>query len=255
MNNNINTVKLGKLSPNREGNLLKLSQLTTSPIIVPPTLENGCGIKEWGMMRNDEIGCCTAAGAAHLQMLWLSEVSNFIQVTVDEVLQFYSDTTGYKLNDPSTDCGGVETDVLNHWQNIGFKIANTYHKINGWVSLNENNPLELKAGMYWFGGVYAGVSLPLSAQNQMVWDITNPFLLGDAEPGSWGGHCIILIGYNEIGPIAVTWGVRKQITWGWWRAYGDEAYAICSLDYLNKDGKTPDGFDLTQLQEDLKILD
>lgn len=255
MHNNINTVKLGKLSPKFDNDAVKFAQYASQPIIVPESVENGITVKEWGMMRNDKIGCCTAAGAAHLEMLWTSEVDNLIYISDDDVLKFYSNTTGYDPSTPHSDRGGIAIDILNYWKTNGFVINNNSHKINGWAELNIKNPLEIKAGIYWFGGIYVGVELPLSAQNQMVWDITNPFLLGDATPGSWGGHCVILIGYNEIGPIAITWGIRKQMTWGWWRAYSDEAYAVLSIDYLNKNGTTPDGFNLIQLEEDLKILD
>ena len=47
------------------------------------------------------------------------------------------------------------------------------------------------------------------------------------------------------------------MTWGFWAAYCDEAYAILSPDFLKqKNGQTvaPSGFNLAQLQEDLADL-
>jgi hypothetical protein len=43
------------------------------------------------------------------------------------------------------------------------------------------------------------------------------------------------------------------MTWAFWEAYCDEAYAILSHDFLEKN-KTPDGFDLATLRADLKAL-
>ena len=44
------------------------------------------------------------------------------------------------------------------------------------------------------------------------------------------------------------------MTWGFWAAYCDEAYAIVSPDFFTGAQKTPDGFDMQQLQADLSDL-
>jgi hypothetical protein len=51
----------------------------------------------------------------------------------------------------------------------------------------------------------------------------------------------------------VTWGALQTMTWSFWEAYCDEAYAILSNDYLTKEG-TPQGFSMQQLQADLADL-
>ena len=102
-----------------------------------------------------------------------------------------------------------------------------------------------------FGGLYIGVSLPASAQNQDVWDVaTGP----DAEAGSWGGHCVNVVGYDADGLTVVTWGATKRMTWAFWLAYVDEAYAILSNDFLTTAGQTPNGFDLAALTNDLRAV-
>jgi hypothetical protein len=55
----------------------------------------------------------------------------------------------------------------------------------------------------------------------------------------------------------VTWGALQTMTWGFWAAYCDEAYAILSPDFLKPKGSqpvTPNGFNLAQLLEDLADL-
>ena len=42
----------------------------------------------------------------------------------------------------------------------------------------------VRTGSYLFGGLYIGLSMPLTAQQQEVWDWTGS-LTGPARPGSW----------------------------------------------------------------------
>ena len=69
--------------------------------------------------------------------------------------------------------------------------------------------------------------MPISAQTQI--DRGQPWILaiGDnAKPGSWGGHCVYIVGYTSQGPVCVTWGRKQQMTWEFWFAYADECYAV-----------------------------
>ena len=84
-----------------------------------------------------------------------------------------------------------------------------------------------------------------------VWDVVQG---EDGEAGSWGGHAINIIGYDIDGLTCVTWGATKRMTWAFWAAYVDEAYAIISSDFLNQTGQTPGGFDLQMLQADLRAV-
>jgi hypothetical protein len=52
----------------------------------------------------------------------------------------------------------------------------------------------------------------------------------------------------------VTWGAPQSMTWSFWEAYCEEAYAILSPDYLTKKKQTPQGFSMQQLQADLQDL-
>ena len=104
-----------------------------------------------------------------------------------------------------------------------------------------------------FGGLYAGVALPVSAQRQTgwTWDVTS------ATPkdfGSWGGHAIPIVAYDSAGLTCVTWGTLQKMTWAFWDAYVDEAYACLTPDWIAADGKAPSGFDLASLQADLSLI-
>jgi hypothetical protein len=52
----------------------------------------------------------------------------------------------------------------------------------------------------------------------------------------------------------VTWGALKSMSWQFYDAYADEAYAVLSEDFLGASGGTVAGFDLAQLKADLASL-
>jgi hypothetical protein len=63
-----------------------------------------------------------------------------------------------------------------------------------------------------------------------------------------------VVAYDARGVTVVTWGALQTMTWTFWEAYCDEAYAILSNDYLDDKQQAPQGFDLQQLQADLADL-
>jgi hypothetical protein len=109
-----------------------------------------------------------------------------------------------------------------------------------------------------FEGCYIGVQLPISAQAQVqnhhTWSVPPGGTTGDGAKGSWGGHAIPVVAYDARGVTVVTWGALQRMTWSFWEAYCDEAYAILSKDYLNKKKISAEGFNLEQLQADLADL-
>ncbi|MGH9731075.1 MAG: hypothetical protein ACRD4A_05190, partial [Candidatus Acidiferrales bacterium] len=73
-------------------------------------------------------------------------------------------------------------------------------------------------------------------------------------PGSWGGHSVWVPAYNAQGPVCVTWGALKQVTWAGWLRYCDEAHAIVSPAWLNKEGRSTCGLDYEALRLAAKAL-
>jgi len=114
------------------------------------------------------------------------------------------------------------------------------------------DPKLVRAGAYLFGGLYLGLALPVTAQTQDTWDWTGT-LSGDAAPGSWGGHAVDVVAYDDAALTIVTWGALKKMTWAFFDRYCDEAYAILSNDYLDA-GRAPSGFDLNALKQDLSLV-
>ena len=244
-------MKLGKAAPSNDPRTLLLGDyLDTAALPTEPasfTYATNIGATAWGMMANDKLGDCTCAAAGHLLMEWTDDNGNMFTPTDQQIIAAYSAITGYNPATGQNDNGAVETQVLNYWRNTG--IAG--HQIVAYAALEPKNQNHIKLSAFLFGGCYIGLQLPLTAQTQSVWTVPPGGATGKGAPGSWGGHAVPVIGYDQHGLTVVTWGATKTMTWTFWEAYCDEAYAIISADFASAQ-KSPSGFDLAALQADLK---
>jgi hypothetical protein len=207
------------------------------------------------MMDNDQIGDCTCAAAGHLIMEWTANAGKkMVTPTDQQIVAAYSAITGYNPTTGANDNGAQEVDVLNYWRQTG--IAG--HKIGAFVSLEPSNHTHIMDSVYIFEGCYIGLQLPISAQaqtqNHQPWSVPPGGTTGDGKPGSWGGHAVPVVAYDARGVTVVTWGALQIMTWTFWEAYCDESYAILSTDYLNGKKQAQQGFDMAQLEADLKDL-
>lgn len=246
---------LGRQPARRDPRTLRLARYIAPEVLanVPPMFNWGTAVRDWGMMRNDELGDCTAASVAHIILAhtaWTQPAAP-VRLTDDQVVDLYSATSGYRPSNPATDRGAVELDVLNYWRQEG--VAG--HKINAYAAVSLDNPLLLRAAIWLFGAVYAGVDLPLRAQDQTgPWFLDDWKLTGQAKPGSWGGHAVPLIGYDTRAFNCITWGQPQWMTEDWWLAYGSEAYAVVSPDWAPPAGVAPNHLNINQLMADLAIV-
>jgi hypothetical protein len=178
---------------------------------------------------------------------WTANAGTMITPTEKQIVSAYSAVSGYRAGHPESDQGAVELEVLNYWRKHG--IAG--RKIAVYASIAPRVRLHVRQAIYLFGGIYVGVSLPITAQDQAVWRLNRS--AGHAsDAGSWGGHAVNIIGYDTGGMTCVTWGGLKRMTWGFWDAYGDEAYGVVSPDLLNPAGLSPTGLNMTKLMDDLR---
>ena len=173
--------------------------------------------------------------------------------TDKQIVAAYSAITGYNPTTGANDNGAVEIDVLNYWRQTG--IAG--HKIGAYVALEPSNHNHVMDSVYIFEGCYIGVQLPISAQaqvqNHQPWSVPPGGPTGDGKPGSWGGHAVPVVAYDSRGVTVVTWGALQVMTWSFWEAYCDEAYAILSNDYLTGKKTTPQGFSMASCRRTWRI--
>ena len=249
-------IKLGKSAARHDPRTLLLASYVTPSLPSPPAaFDLTQKVTAWGMMDNDQIGDCTCAAAGHLIMEWTANAGKKMVTPTDkQIVAAYSAVTGYNPTTGANDDGAVEIDVLNYWRQSG--IAG--HKIGAYMALEPKNHAHIMDSVYIFEGCYIGVELPKSAQaqtqNHQPWSVPPGGPTGDGQPGSWGGHAIPVVAYDAHGVTVVTWGSLQRMTWSFWEAYCDEAYAILSKDYLNGKKQAPQGFSLAQLQADLADL-
>ena len=251
-------VKLGKLAPRHDERTLKLSKylvnVPNAPAVFDPDKNDILYAQDgWGQMMNDQLGDCTCAAMGHI-VEWWSVLAGKQKFTVpdSEVLKAYEAVAGYDPNTGANDNGAVEVDVLNYWRSTG--IAG--HKLTAWAAIEVSNLERVKQANWLFGAVYAGVALPVACQNMGDrWDLPEgQSLTGEWAPGSWGGHAVPIISYDNGVAAIVTWGKRVKVTWRFLAAYFDEAYAPLSLDWIA--GKAaPNGFDVATLSADLRALE
>lgn len=250
-------LKLGKADAKHDPRTLLLASYATAALPTPPAsfdLSTKVGAA-WGMMDNDQIGDCTCAAAGHLIMEWTANASKKMVTPTDkQIVAAYSAITGYNPVTGANDNGANELDVLNYWRQTG--IAS--HKIGAYMALEPSNHVHVMDSVYIFEGCYIGLQLPISAQDQtknhQPWSVPPGGTTGTGKPGSWGGHAVPVIAYDARGVTVVTWGALQVMTWTFWEAYCDEAYAILSPDYLNGKKQAPQGFSMQELQADLADL-
>lgn len=256
-------VKLGKKPARYDMRTLKLSKYLTATLAPPPSQAGYVTkVPSWSMSLNDVIGDCTIAAAAHMITQWTTYAGAPYFPTDAQVLDAYEAVSGYNPNNPNSDNGAVMLDVLNYWRTKG--IAG--HKIAAFVAVDQTNHEEVKQAIQLFGNVYIGIGLPVWVQSPLdglngdpVWSTAPTGTFGDGAVGSWGGHCVPIVGYGadsagNTGTEVITWGQIYDMTWGFIDAYCDEMYAVLSQDWFDAAGESASGFDKAQLQADLAAL-
>ena len=240
------TLRLGKKEAQHDPRTLKLSAYLKPELPAPPdSVDWTVGVGDWGLYGNDRLGDCVVAGCAHMIGCWTRWAAGTPSwVPLSDVVSTYLELS-------PNDEGLVVLDFLKRWRKPGV----LGHPIGAFVSVDPNSTWQLMQAITYFGGVYLGVQLPISAQGQDTWTVTDPGLRGAAAPGSWGGHCVTVQAFDASGLTCVTWGKTKRLSWGFWSAYCDEAFALASVDWVCSDSQeSPTGLDMAALVSDLQAV-
>jgi len=254
--------KLGKKARRSDQRTFKLAKYLKIPELpaAPPAMDWSKAVANYGMLLNDQLGCCVIAGMMHLAMGWQANAgtapAGSPALPADsDVIAAYRAIGGYNPADPSTDHGCNMLDALNYWRSTGLTIGGTVHKIAAFAEVNLKNDAEVKAALWLFGGLFTGFAMPESADGADSWTVPVCGLHGKGKPGSWGGHCAPLAAEDGAGSFkAITWGELMPTAHNFVADYCDEAYAVLSPEWLEQNGQSPCGFDLAALQADLSAL-
>lgn len=242
--------KFGKNPAIFDSRTLRFATYLKPTLPAPPaSVDYGKAVPQWPMYLNDQYGDCTCAAAAHMIECWTANAGTERSPTDNDVLTFYEHFT---TPGPENGCDMLE--VLKYWRSTGL----AKDKITAFAQLEPRNITEAKDAVNLFGGCYIGIELPAycaNASNQLdvPWVVPPQGPVGNAAPDPNLGHCIPAVAYDDRNLYVVTWGAVKSMSWQFYVAYADEAFAVLSADFLKK-GKAPSGFDMTQLQADLAAI-
>jgi len=205
----------------------------------------------WGMLGNDQYGCCVLAGAAHEEMMWASASHHQVPMfTTQSIVGQYMRLTG------GSDTGLDPVSVAKVRQTVGIVDANrNVYKIKAFGLIDSLQ--ELEYAVYLFGAAGIGLFLPSSCTQQFEshepWDdLSKPVDLN-------AGHYVPIVGKNSQGLwVCVTWNELQGITDAYLKKYcfdgGAGGLAFFSKSYLLDTGKSPEAFDEAQLDADLLTI-
>lgn len=203
----------------------------------------------WRRMGNWTANNCTCATAGHMIECWTANATNEDIILTREVMEAYTALTGYDPETHENNDSLYYLDVLKYWRKYGIGG----HKIKAFTTVDLKDPKLVRAAVFSFGGAYLGLNLPNTIIKQQLWDVKPGGLTGDRSVGSFGGHAVNIVGYDENFVYVVSWGKVKHLTWEFLETYGYVLYAVISEDFLNA-GVTPHGLDLNALEEDLMSI-
>lgn len=250
-------MKLGKAPARHDKRTLKYEDFVSAAEgeVKLPVLSSahwGHGLP-YAMLGNDQYRDCVEVAYAHMLQTWIARSRSAALYSPDDTttLAAYTALTGFDRNNPATDRGTDMLAACNYWRSAGM----SGYEIDAFLSVNPQHTDYVRDAIAYYGGLYIGVQLPTSAQAQSVpggtWAVTaGP----DSVAGSWGGHCIPVVGYDKHTLWVVTWGMILGMTWQFFQTYCDEAFVFLAHEWIEGSGFSPGKLAWGQLQAALANL-
>lgn len=232
--------RLGKKPVSYDSRHLRLSRYLTDKLLPPPpAIDHASRVSLWPMYLNDQLGICGPAGAAHQIQSWSTYAGSPVLPDAEVVKADYFAITGGK------DAGVDLNEMARYWRNHGIGGD----KIEAYVAVNPNIT-EMELTIQHFGSIGIGLSLP-NEGTFGPWDrVYGP-------PNPYNGHYVTGVRYDHAGGWieVVTWGGVYRMIFDFFLKYCDQAIAFLNdLSLIQATMTTPEGFNFTQLQEDLSHI-
>jgi hypothetical protein len=260
---------LGKLDHKQDDRTMMLANFLAVPptVTVPKADDFDKGrrpfpLQTWG---NDMWGNCVEVGM-HNQSVrqYRFETHYSLQISERMVVKAYQDESerefGHRPESPGDqfDNGLVMLYAIRNWRSLGLTVPKPSgagrkpFKIDAFGLLNPDDREQLRAAAYLLTGVLFGISLPLTAYDQISkgqpWEDLG-LHNGQSDPGSWGGHCVFSCHYDEGGFYCLTWGRKQYMTNAFIERYADEVWA--TVDALDAHSRYLDVAKLEQYLRDI----
>lgn len=242
---------LGRVPSREDGRTLRLSRYIATgarPFAAPPPARDWTGSQRYSYYLNDRLGCCTITGLAHLAQAHAAQHGEPIEIVDADIEEAYRAVGGYD-GTPATDRGAQMIDALVYAKHIGIGPW----KIGAFVRVDLDDPIEVRAAINLFGGLYLGADLPRRITTQgTAWELV-PFnaRTRDDAPRSLGGHAFTVTGYDRRHLRALPWIIPTTVSNAWLSLYGEEAWAVISESWVSGERPAPHGFDVERLRDDL----
>jgi hypothetical protein len=219
------------------------------PLGSPPVASNdyiSAVTVPWGVMGNDDVGDCTIADCGHSLMLRTANNGQIVVPTTQQILDLYSNLSGWSPSNPSSDNGLDESTVCAYMVSTGL----LGHKADATGSVDPWNFDHLKWCIQLFGSCRIGLNFPAYAVDLFdagkVWDISTT---GDQ---STDGHDVPLVDYRNGYFTCVSWGKLQMMTPAFLNHYIEEAHSELYFDWIKSQGEAPSGFSLIDLTAKLQ---
>lgn len=248
-------VKLGKKAPKlalgrypNDPTKPRLKLQPTAQISPPASADWSRNISNFGMLLNDKLGCCVAAGAFHAQQLFEFDAQEVATAfTDDQCLAMYEAISGYQPGHPATDVGATLQSGLSYWRKTGLGP----YKLDAFAQIDHTNLDLVRNCIALFGVVYAGFNVPASAMQQFA--AGQPWTLVVNSPIQ-GGHCVPLTAYDPQSFSCITWARTQRMAVPFLQRFFDEMWVPVDADWMGKNGKTPSGLDTATANADFQAL-
>jgi hypothetical protein len=224
--------------------LRTLDYYAAGPLPRPPAELEVPTVAHWGMLGNTSKGNCGVAGCEHVFMADAA-VSGKKETFPDA-----QECVGYYLQYTGGQDAGVQLATF-----LLYVRKNGYygHRVEAFAPVHVNDLQTLRFATFAYGAIYLGIVVTTAMQNtfreQGVWQVAT------LESTVLGGHCVVGVGYDDVGIDVVTWGGIQKLTYAAWAEmsrYGDtEAFALLTGELDNGDGRN---INYATLQRDLNRL-
>lgn len=212
-----------------------------------PAVDKATG-GDWGVLGNDQYGCCVEADEAHALMLRTANTGTIVRPTEQDVLALYTAETGFDPKRPETDQGTDELSACQWMETTGF----LGHRASAIGAVDPLNFDHLRWCIQLFGYARTGFAVPDYAEDQFnrgqPWDVEAP---GPSGPNIVGGHDVPFVKYDQELFYCVTWGKLQAVTRAFVEQFFEEAHALLFDDWIKQGGLAPSDLDQRALLEDL----